>query len=95
MIGNSRWRQAFLGAALASFGAIAHGQDSSASTVYRCHGADGAIEYRVYPGKGGAGVDMMPGEGGPAGSAAVPCVDCMAQACNNVADTCNYAKPSA
>ena len=66
MIGNSRWGQAFLGAALASFGAIAHGQDSSASTVYRCHGADGAIEYRDYPCKGGAVVDMKPGEADPA-----------------------------
>jgi hypothetical protein len=66
MIGNSRWGQAFLGAALASLGVIAHGQDSGASTVYRCHGVGGAIEYRDYPCKGGAVVDMKPGEADPA-----------------------------
>ena len=66
MIGNSRWGQAFLGAALASFGVMAHGQDAGGSTVYRCHGADGAIEYRDYPCKGGAVVDMKPGEADPA-----------------------------
>ena len=66
MIGNTRWAQAFLGAALASFGVVAHGQDAGASKVYRCHGADGAIEYRDYPCKGGAVVDMKPGEADPA-----------------------------
>ena len=66
MIGNNRWAQAFLGAALASFGVVAHGQDAGASKVYRCHGADGAIEYRDYPCKGGAVVDMKPGEADPA-----------------------------
>lgn len=55
-----------LGAALASFGVIAHGQDSGASTVFRCRAPDGTIEYRDYPCKGGAVVDMKPGEADPA-----------------------------
>ena len=66
MIRKNRWGHAILGAALASVGVIAHGQDSSAPTVYRCRGADGAIEYRDYPCKGGAVVDMKPGEADPA-----------------------------
>jgi hypothetical protein len=66
MIRSRRWVQVILGAAFASFGGVAQSQDSGVPTVYRCHAADGAIEYRDYPCKGGVLVDMKPGAADPA-----------------------------
>jgi hypothetical protein len=62
-----RWVQLIIGAAaLASFHSLAQGQDRGMPTIYRCHGAGGAIEYRDYPCTRGVVVDIKPDAADPA-----------------------------